>query len=241
MRISQMSNSMGMSVLALNKTTREVNKSAQRIATGKKLNTDLVGDLGRLSTMKGHRATIKVDTENLNSAYDFAKVKDGALTQIVDLVQQINEAYAKGAEDTDAGVAELVKQVQSIITDTTFNGNKVFGDAEVKFGKSVTIAASTLNSLDAEAFKSDSISTTLDTILKETSTNGSMMNGFDARIAVNTSMLSNLDESISRIEDTDITEENLKLSQLTLQQQVSAAMISNMADMQTSLLSYLIK
>lgn len=245
MRISQMSNSIGMSSLYLNKTTKELNKSAQRIASGKKLNTDLVGDYGKLNTMKGHRNTLKVSTENLQSANDFASVKDGALSQITDLAQKISQTYAKGdldAADT-ASVTAYTSEITNILKDTEFNGKKVFSKDVINFGDA-KLSASTLNAAgDDTGLEFDTAENTaasLTKILSETGTNAAQMNGFDARISVNTTMGANLDEAISRVEDVDVTEENSKFAQLSIQQQINAAMITNMQNMQSSLLNYLI-
>lgn len=243
MRINQMSNSIGMSTLYLNKVTREMNKSAQRISSGKKLNTDLVGDYGKLSAMKGHRNTIKVDTENLHSAYDFASVKDGALSQITELAQKISEAYAK--DDFDQGTIDAyASEIESIITNTEFNGNKIFSKDDLTFG-STTIGKSSFVDPDDGSVKLDftdaaKATTSLNSILSEAGKNGAVMNGIEARISVNTTMASNLDDAISRIEDVDITEENTKYSQLGIQQQISAAMIAKMTESQQSILNFLI-
>lgn len=245
MRISQMSNSIGMSSLYLNKTTNEMNKSAKRIASGKKLNTDLVGEMGKLNALKGHRNTLSVESSNLADAKSFVDTKDGALAQITELAQKINETYAKGTLDEadEAAVTQYSAEIDNILTSTTFNGKNVFDKDAVSFG-SVSIAKSSLlkddrtSALDfSDATKA---SKSLTAILSETATNGAISNGIDARISINTNTVSNLDEAISRIEDVDITEENLKYNQLAIQQQISAAMISKMQDSQSSILKYLI-
>ena len=246
MRISQMANSIGMSSLYLNKTTNEMNKSAKRISSGKKLNTDLVGEMGKLNTLKGHRNTINVETSNLKDAKSFVDTKDGALAQITELAQKINETYAKGTLDDadDAAVTQYTTEITNILKNTTYNGQKVFNTDDISFGNGVSISKTSLlktggtSALDfTDAQKS---SDSLKAILSETAINGAIFNGIDSRISINTNTISNLDDAISRIEDVDITEENLKYNQLAIQQQISAAMISKMQDSQSSILNFLI-
>lgn len=245
MRIAQMSNSIGMSSLYLNNTTNNMNKSAKRIASGKKLNTDLVGEMGKLSTLKGHRNTINVETSNLKDAKSYVDTKDGALAQITELAQKINETYAKGTLDEadEAAVTQYSSEITNILKNTSYNGQDVFDKDDVSIG-SITISKTSLLKSDGSSAldftDAQKASDSLNSILSETATNGAISNGIDARISINTNTLSNLDDAISRIEDVDITEENLKYNQLAIQQQISAAMISKMQDSQSSILNFLI-
>ena len=240
MRLSQVSGSVGMSTLYLNQATRDARKSSQRLASGKKLTTDLVGDLGRLNTMKGHRNTIKVELDNLHSANDYANVKDGALSQIIELAQQISEDYASGKTSTDAGIAQKTADLLDIISSTQFNGQDVFSTSGVAIGN-ITISSEIRTLTADDNFKDvDTTKASLEKILKEAAQTGAIVNGIDARIGVNTTMQQNLDEAISRIEEVDITEETLKYNEHLMRQQLAASMITRQQENQMSLINLLV-
>lgn len=241
MRISQLSNSMGMANLYLNRATNEYNKSSKRIASGKKLTTDMVGSLSKLQNLKAYRSQAKVDNENLSTAKDFANVKDGALAQITGLAQKISEEYASDTINQDS-IDAYATEITNILTNTEFNGQKVFQKDAISFG-SYSMNASELVNDSGSTLTFDSAAnakTSLDAILKETSINGAQSNGIDARISVNTTAIENMDEAISRIEDVDIAEETLNLTKQQTLQQLSLSMINNMTQQQSSLINYLV-
>lgn len=229
MRLSQVSGSVGMSTLYLNQATRDARKSSQRLASGKKLTTDIVSDIGKLNTMKGHRNSIKVELDNLHSANDYANVKDGALSQIIELTQKILEGYESGLDKDDAGMKQYMADIQSIVQNTEFNGQKVFNSSAIEFGTGtgkISITSS-ISDLAAASFQDkDTAEESLKKILGEAAQTGAIVNGIDARIGVNTTMKQNIDEAISRIEEVDITEETLKYNEHLMRQQLAASMIT---------------
>jgi flagellin-like hook-associated protein FlgL len=242
MRLSSLSNSIGMSNLYLNQITNEMNKSAKRISSGKKLSQDLIGNYTKLSNLKGHRTTVRVDTENLQSAKNFANVKDGAIAQITDLAQKINQSYQATDVDQDA-IDTYAEEINSILENTEYNGNKVFQKDAIAFGTSMSLNASTLVDDSGSALDfSDSAkaSASLTKILSEAGVNGAQMNAIDSRISINTVMEENLNNSISQIEDVDLTEENMKYQELSAKQIIAANMMSMMQSQQSSLMNFLI-
>jgi flagellin len=247
MRISQMSRAMGISSLYLNKATSEMDKSSKRISSGKKLNTDLVGELGKLNTLKAHRSTVNVDTSNLNSAKDYLNIKDGALSEITTLAQKITEIYGKGdvttGSESETAITQYTAEINNILSSTTYNGNNVFSKDDTSIG-SVTISKSSLVKSDGTSNLDFSDATkaaaSLSSIVKETATVGAISDGVDSRISVNTTMASNLDEAISRIEDVDVTEETINYNTLATKQQIAASMINSMQQSQSSILSYFV-
>ena len=238
MRISQLSNNTAS--IYLNKATDKMNKSAQRLASGKRILTaaDDASGLARVQTMKAYKTQLEVDTENLNSAKNYAETKDGALAQITDLAQEIAQLQASDNPDADV-IAAYTDEINSILTNTEFNGKKVFSKDASTFG-SMTIAksnlvddsGSTLDFSDATKTKES-----LDAIIKERAVVGAYENGIDARISVNSTSISNLEDSISRIEDVDIEKETLNYNKQYILQQLATQMIGQQANNMYSMLN----
>lgn len=241
MRISALTGNIGMSNLFLNKATYELGKSNKRLSTGKKLTQDMVGELGKLSNLKSHKMQIEKQTSNLQSAKDFANVRDGALAQITELAQKISEEYVADTVNQDV-ITAYTEEITNILSNTEYNGQKVFQAEDISFGSAkitksslVNDSGSTLDFSDATTAKAS-----LNTIVKEVGLNAAITNGIDANISINTTMLENVESNISRIEDVDIATENMRYQELTTRQTLAAAMISKAQDNQANLINFLI-
>lgn len=240
MRISQLSNNTAS--MYLNRATDKMNKSAQRIASGKRILTaaDDASGLARLQTMKAYRTSLQGDTDNLNSAKDFAQVKDGALAQITDLAQEIAQLQASDSPDDDV-ITAYTEQINDILTNTTFNGQNVFDKDDITFG-SMTIGGSTLvgdsgSTLDFS--DAGATATSLEAIIKERGVTGAYQNGIEARISVNETGIANLDESISRLQDCDLEAESINYNKQFILQQFATQMISKQTENMYSILNLL--
>lgn len=239
MRISQLSNAMSVSNLFLNRATNEYNKSAERIATGKKLTTDIASQLGTLSSLKSHKIQAEVENENLASAKDVANIKASALQDITDLAQNILAEYNKSEANDDA-IAAYKAEIDNIITGTKYKDTNVFQETAISFGN-YSLSASGITNADDRKFTDDTETKAfLDLVASEAGTLSAQSRGIDARTKINTTTISNLEDAISRIEDVDIADENIKLARHNTQQILAANMISTMQEQQGNLINLLI-
>ena len=242
MRIGALASSMRLSNLYLNRATNEYNKSAERIATGKKLSSDLIGQLGQLNNLKAHKITAEVEISNMQSAKDYVQTKEGALGQINDLAQKIHTEQLAENPNSDL-ITAYTSEITSILKDTKFNGQSVFSETDIAFGANfkvdkTTLMASGTSTLDFT--DADTTKDSMDAIVKELAATGAKSNAIDARININTRTVTNLEEAISRIEDVDIAEENINLAKHSTQQLLAANMITSVQETQANLINMLI-
>ena len=239
MRISSLTNSMLISNLYLNRATNQYNKSTERIATGKKLTTDIAGQLGTLASLKSHKIQAEVENENLASAKDVANIKASALQDITDLMQEILAEQNASTPNADT-ISAYKDEIDNIIANTKYKDTAVFQESAISFG-SYDLKASKIAGSDAFDF-TDATTTkaSLDKVAAEAGELSAQSKGIDARTKINTTTISNLEEAISRIEDVDIAEENIKLAKDNSQQILAASMISTMQEQQGNLINLLI-
>lgn len=237
MRISQMANNWPS--YYLNRATNNMNKSAEKLASGKRINTaaDDPSGMAKLQTMKMYYNTARVNNEGLESARDYAKVKDNALQQINEIAGKISELQL--ADNVDEDVIKVYSdEISNIISTTSFNGNKVFNDSDISIG-GIDFKANTLTSSVLKFGTSDETKASIDAITKELGMLGATEYAIDSRINVNNSTMANMEAAISRIEDVDVEKEMTEYNKQYVLQQMASSMISKQNQNMTSILDLL--
>ena len=235
MRIQQMTATN--SSLYLNKATDKMQKSAQRLASGKRILTaaDDASGLARVQKLRAQLNTLNVSNDNLNDAKALTNVKDGALEQITELAQKINELYADGGDNADT-IEAYAGEIESIIGSTTYNEINVFQDSYTVEGMDLGGGVASLTA--ADNFKDAATAkAALDTIVGERAKLGAYQNSMDARISINSTTASNLESAISLIEDVDIDRETIEYNKQYILQQTAQAMIANQNNSMYSILN----
>lgn len=129
---------------SLNVTDNKVSKSLQRLSSGLKVNSAKDNPSGYAigRRMNAQIEGVSVATRNANTGISIIETADGALTEVHDMLQRMNELAIKGATGTlttsdrmilNQELAQLKKEVTRISKDTEFNGQTLLdGSFELK-------------------------------------------------------------------------------------------------------------
>lgn len=118
---------------ALNKSDQKLTTSLKRLSSGLKITAAKENPSGYAigRRMNAQIGGISVATQNANNGVSIIETADGALTEVHDMLQRMNELAVKGATGTLTSVdretlnqelKQLKEEVTRIATDTEFNG-----------------------------------------------------------------------------------------------------------------------
>lgn len=118
---------------ALNASDRKVSKSLERLSSGLKVTTSKDNPSGYAigKKMDTQILGLSVATQNSNNGISIIETADGALTEVHEMLQRMNELAVKGATGTlttsdrmtlNEELKQLQAEVTRIATDTEFNG-----------------------------------------------------------------------------------------------------------------------
>ena len=118
---------------ALNVTENRVSTSLQRLSSGLKINRAKDNPSGYAigRRMDVQIAGVAVATKNANTGISVIQTADGALTEVHDMLQRMNELAVKGSTGTlttadreilNQEVIQLKKEIARVAQDTEFNG-----------------------------------------------------------------------------------------------------------------------
>ncbi len=121
---------------ALNVSDQKVSKSLQRLSSGLKVVSakDNPAGYAIARRMNAQIEGIGVATKDSNNGISIVEIADGALTEVHDMLQRMNELAVKGETGTlttadrkmvQAEVKQLKEEIQRISTDTEFNGQPI--------------------------------------------------------------------------------------------------------------------
>lgn len=111
-------------------------KSLERLSSGIKINRakDNAAGLAIAKRMHSQLEGLSVAGDNANDGVAVVEIADGALGEIHDMIQRINELAVKGANGTmsdgdreavEAEVAQLKEGIEQIVETTEYNGQKL--------------------------------------------------------------------------------------------------------------------
>jgi len=165
---------------SLNTSTILLNKSQERLASGKKVNKafDDAAGLAIAAMLSSDAAVLDVANKNINDGKSSISIADSATSTLNDITTRMSELATQSANGTysdeqrsqmQAEYDQLSQEAQRIVATTQFNGQKSFSD------KSITIQAGTsgddssqieISGLDikstTDGFSSNSLSTQAD-------------------------------------------------------------------------------
>ena len=118
---------------ALNASDKRVSQSLKRLSSGLKVTAAKDNPSGYAigRRMNAQITGVSVATENANRGTSSIETADGALTEVHDMLQRMNELAVKGATGTltttdremlNQELKQLKQEVTRIATDTEFNG-----------------------------------------------------------------------------------------------------------------------
>ena len=136
----------------LNRNTQALNKSLQRLSSGLRINS-AADDAAGLAIAEGFNSMVRgtdMAQRNAQDGVSLAQTAEGALSETTNILQRIRELAVQAANGTqstnnriaiDSEVLQLLSQIDSIATDTDFNGIRVLSAAQT-----VTLQAGAMTS-----------------------------------------------------------------------------------------------
>ncbi len=259
--------------------SRVANKALQtameRLSTGKRINSakDDAAGLAIASSMTSQIRGMNQAVRNSNDGISFAQTAEGALGEVTNMLQRVRELAVQSKSGTysdadranlNAEASALQAQIADVLTNTKFNGVKVFdfaamdtaGDEIViqtgaDAANTVSVAKAFLNSANFEAadFAVDNVANATTTIANvdanlaavntARATLGASQNRLESVVNNLTNTATNLSDARSRIEDTDFSAETTNLAKSQILSQASQAMLAQANQSQQGVLSLL--
>ena len=258
---------------ASNSAAKMLGNAMERLSSGKRINSakDDAAGLAIATTMTSQVRGMNQAIRNANDGIALAQTADGALNEVTNMLQRVRElsiqsksgTYQQSDRDNlQAEVTELTSQIDSILSDTKFNGVTMFSKTS---GSDVTVTIQagdastttidlTIKGLDSTKFDSSALDVTsvtasgstidnVDSALAAISTTRASLGASQSRLesAVNnlTNNVTNLADARSRIEDADYSAETTALAKAQIISQASTAMLSQANQSQQNVLSLL--
>ncbi|WP_294264937.1 flagellin [uncultured Sphingomonas sp.] len=249
--------------------------SMERLSTGKRINgakDDAAGlaiSQSMTSQIKGMNQAIR----NSNDGISLAQTAEGAMGEVTNMLQRVRELAVQSSSGTysstdrdniQAEVDELTAQMDQVITNTEFNGVKLFdGSAatvtiqtganaadkvDLQMADLTALAASggAAGSYDVSGADGttangtiDAVDTDLEAIATARAKLGAGQNRLQSVVNNLTNNMTNLTDARSRIEDADFSAETTQLAKAQILSQASTAMLSQANQSQQGVLSLL--
>ncbi len=225
---------------ALSSARNDLNKSMERLASGKRINraSDDAAGLAIAEALKSDAVVLKQANRNIADAQSLTDIADSALNQVSDITIRMQELSVQAANgtlsDSQRGALneeyqQLGQEIQRISETTQFNGKNVFsGSSSIQVGTNssadsqLSVDPGQLASLAAGAIGQsigsiDAARTALDSVSSLTSSLSAARGGIGAQSARletasanNSAAIVNVQGAESRIRDADIAEEVAK-------------------------------
>ena len=239
-------------------TAQAQNKSTEKLSSGYRINR-AADDAAGLSISESMRRQIRGLTQASRNAQDgvsFAQTAEGALAEVQDMLQRMNELLVQAANGTNSEtqigyindeISNLKDEIDRIGSDTTFNGQKLF-DASNK--RAIFVGAESDDddiTIEVHDLSSDEIGIgnvgeaednagskaniadvkkALETISSWRSELGAKQNRLEHSINNLDNIVENTTAAESRIRDTDMATEMVKYSNANILAQAGQAMLA---------------
>ncbi len=258
---------------AATSATNMLNQAMERLSTGKRINSakDDAAGIAIAASMTAQIRGMNQAVRNANDGVAMAQAAEGGLAEIGNMLQRIRELAVQSASGTygsddrtnlNTEVTALKDQITSILTNSEFNGVKLYtGTAgsggtvsvQISHDANVTVdlslASTTLTTLGINATSVGTASDaqtaigSIDSALVTLNTKRAGLGAVQSRLesAVNnlTTNTANLTDARSRIEDADYSAETAALAKAQILSQASTAMLAQANQSQQTVLQLL--
>ena len=247
-----------------NAASKMLGSAMERLSTGKRINSakDDAAGLAIATTMTSQVRGMNQGIRNSNDGISMAQTAEGALSEVTNMLQRVRELSVQAASETYSAddrnnlqteIDALQTQMTNVLTNTEFNGNKLFdgsagtsGVVKIQTGANSTDTVSMpFSDLSAGADGTAAtttmatVDTQLDTISSARASLGASQNQLESAVNTMTTGATNLSDARSRIEDTDYSAETTSLAKAQILSQASSAMLAQANQSQQSVLSLL--
>ena len=253
--------------------SKTLGTAMERLSTGKRINSakDDAAGLAIATTMTAQVRGMNQGIRNANDGISMAQTAEGALSEVTNMLQRVRELSVQAASETYSAddrtnlqteIDALQTQMTNVLTNTEFNGNKLFdgtagtaGVVKIQTGANSTDTVSlTFSDLSAVSGATYSVAgadgsaatttmatvdTQLDAISSARASLGASQNQLESAVNTMTTGSTNLSDARSRIEDTDYSAETTALAKAQILSQASSAMLAQANQSQQNVLSLL--
>jgi len=226
----------------LGRSTRDLNKSLERLSSGLRINT-AADDAAGLAIAEGFRSQVRgsqVAQRNSQDGINLVQTAEGALSETTNILQRVRELAVQASNGTqstvnrnalDTEVKQLLQQIDDIALDTQFNGISVLSSnqtvtlqtgANVSQLLAVTVEGAKTNDLGVSAVAVSSLTlavstiSTIDRALASVNNLRSNLGAFQNRLEFTITTLAIQEEnaaaSESAIRDADIAKETIQFT-----------------------------
>ena len=259
---------------ASNAAGKALGTAMERLSTGKRINSakDDAAGLAIATSMTSQVRGMNQGIRNANDGISMAQTAEGALSEVTNMLQRQRELVVQASNDTYSAtdlanlkseMDALNEQITNVVTNTEFNGQKLFdatagtaGVVSVQAGANeadaIDIDLSTDLTTDADLAAAAAVDVTalaagdialFDTAIETVSTVraglGASQNQLESAVANLGNNITNLSDARSRIEDTDYSAESTALAKAQILSQASGAMLAQANQSQQNVLSLL--
>ena len=259
---------------ASNAAGKALGTAMERLSTGKRINSakDDAAGLAIATSMTSQVRGMNQGIRNANDGISMAQTAEGALNEVTNMLQRQRELVVQASNDTYSAtdlanlkseMDALNEQITNVVTNTEFNGQKLFdatagtaGVVSVQAGANeadaIDIDLSTNLTTDADLAAAAAVDVTalaagdialFDTAIETVSTVraglGASQNQLESAVANLGNNITNLSDARSRIEDTDYSAESTALAKAQILSQASGAMLAQANQSQQNVLSLL--
>ncbi|MBX9860299.1 MAG: flagellin FliC [Sphingomonas sp.] len=260
---------------AATKSDMMLKTSMERLSTGKRINSakDDAAGLAIAASMTAQIKGMNQGVRNANDGISMAQTAEGALDEVGNMLQRMRELAVQASNgtyqqsDLDNIKTEqdaLAKQISSVISNTTFNGIKLFdgtggsgGDITIQAGASSSDSITLSLGGDLSANGSGGVGAVagsggvtanaslqdyddaIATVATRRADLGAAQNQLQSQVNQLTNNSTNLSDARSRIEDVDFSSETTALAKAQILSQASTAMLAQANQSQQGVLQLL--
>ncbi|OWA36185.1 flagellin [Saccharibacillus sp. O16] len=217
-------------------------KNMEKLSSGLRINraADDAAGLSISEKMRGQIRGLEQAQRNVQDGISFAQTAEGAMNEVSSMlgrmkelnVQKANGTYGSGDKaNINSELKALGSQIDSIMTNTKFNGIKITSNVSVQADDaSFKIQINGVSTTGFTALGSGTtltnISKAIETVAKERANLGAVQNRLEYTSNNLGTTVENLTASESRIRDTDMAKEMVALSKNNILLQASQSMLA---------------
>ncbi len=251
-------------------TTTSLAKSTEKLSSGYRVNR-AADDAAGLAMSEKMRRQVRGLTQASSNAQDgisAVQTAEGALNEVHDMLQRMNELAIKAANATNttedksyinSEVQALVSEISRVASTTTFNNQNLldgsFTDKNLQVGAEanqtirLSIVSMSAGGIGLSGIKTDKVSAAMDAIdkiksaitslNKQRSDLGAVQNRLEHTIANLDNVVENTTSAESQIRDTDMASEMVKFSNQNILSQAGQSMLAQANQSNQGVLSLL--
>lgn len=241
---------------SLNSINDRIALSEQRISSAQRINSagDDAAGLAISTRFESRVEGLSQSIRNAGDGISLAETTDGALARVNDSLQRINELSLQSANGTlndsdraglQAESQALAEEINSIIDNTQFNGVELLNDGgSLNFaigpeaGDSIDVETADLSALQEQLSELDigtqqgarqaleALPDAFEQVSQERARFGAVASRFESTIESQQSTAINVEQSLSRIRDSDIAAETASLVQNLVRRDAGLSVIA---------------